>query len=93
MICLVVLGHCITVIAANNRVGKCILIFIYTVHMPAFFILSEYTLKTKRNIFDFFKSKFKLMTAYYAFSAIGVFIPVILGEVSLRITVDNIKLD
>lgn len=59
--------------------------------MPAFFILSEYTLKTKRNIFDFFKSKFKLMTAYYAFSAIGVFIPVILGEVSLRITVDNIK--
>lgn len=91
MICFVILGHCITVTGAKGKLAENILVLIYTVHMPAFFILSGYVLKINKTVRQFLKSKTKLITSYFAFMLIDTILPIFLREYSFGDAIADIK--
>ena len=92
MALLVVLGHCISVIGSNDKLLWMVLIYIYSLHMPMFFVAAGYTLNIKRNLYQFINTKLKnIMIPYIEFAVIITLFQVLFKEYSYIDIISNIK--
>lgn len=81
----VVIGHCIITLNPADNFQRIVLVLIYTIHMPMFFILSGYTLKVKKNLIEFIVKKLKtIMAPYLMFVIVDTFIEYIMGVYSIQ---------
>lgn len=81
----VVIGHCIITLNPADNFQRIVLVLIYTIHMPMFFILSGYTLKVKKNLIEFIVKKLKtIMVPYLMFVIVDTFIEYIMGVYSIQ---------
>lgn len=61
----------------NNIVS----VFVYSFHVPAFFVISGFVFKRKENFWKFLKKKFfGLMIPYYIASLLSILVFMILGK-------------
>lgn len=92
LIFLVVIGHCILTISADSILLKAIVIFIYSFHMPLFFIMSGYLFNKKYNFNVFLLKKFKsLILPYIMFIIVDSLVEILFGVYSVKSFVENIS--
>lgn len=86
LIILVVLGHSISALGASDNYSKSILIAIYTVHMPLFFILSGYVYVPKNvTLVNYIFAKLKrLMFPYLIFAIVNTIFDIAFGRCSIK---------
>ena len=85
MIFLVVLGHCILILGSNSVLLKAIVFFIYSFHMPLFFIMSGYLFNKKYRFNVFMVKKFKsLILPYILFIVFDSLVEILFGVYSVE---------
>ena len=85
LVAMVVLCHCILTVGCDTAIQKAAVIFVYSFHMPLFFIISGYFFKACSLFGAFVLKKIKaLMLPYFLFILIDSIAEIVFGVYTIE---------